>query len=183
MEYVRLTGEGGAFGWQSAQDGTWQLTLGGCAAGECLVIGEAGTRRITPDAGGAFRGDTACGRALCVATLPEGALLAYDVQRLSRQEARILCRERTRPAVPVRQEQTEAAPNPVLPEPVQIEEALPEIVEQARKEEAKPEIHYRDAPQTSSLYVITLIGFGLSIILGSAIRKPETSVQFSYAVA
>ena len=93
MEYVRLTGEGGAFGWQSAQDGVWQLTLGGCAAGECLVIGEAGTRRITPDAGGAFRGDTACGRALCVAALPEGALLAYDVQRLSRQEARILCRE------------------------------------------------------------------------------------------
>ena len=92
MEYVRLTGEGGAFGWQSAQDGVWRLTLGGCAAGECLVIGEAGTRRITPDAGGAFRGDTACGRALCVAALPEGALLAYDVQRLSRQEARILCR-------------------------------------------------------------------------------------------
>lgn len=148
MEYVRLTGEGGAFGWQSAQDGVWQLTLGGCAAGECLVIGEAGTRRITPDAGGAFRGDTACGRALCVAALPEGALLAYDVQRLSRQEARILCRERTRPAVPVRQEQTETAPNPVLPEPVQIEEALPEIAEQARKKEAKPEIYYRDAPQT-----------------------------------
>ena len=78
MEYVRLTGEGGVFGWQSAQDGVWRLTLGGCTAGECLVIGEAGTRRITPDAGGAFRGDTAFGRALCVAALPEGALLAYD---------------------------------------------------------------------------------------------------------
>ena len=35
----------------------------------------------------------------------------------------------------------------------------------------------------SSEYVIVLIGFGLSIILGSAIRKPETSVQFSYKSA
>lgn len=78
----------------------------------------------------------------------EGALLAYDVQRLSRQEARILCRERTRPAVSVKQEQPEASPEPALTEPVQIEEALPEIAEQAMKEEAKPEIHYRDAPQT-----------------------------------
>lgn len=57
-------------------------------------------------------------------------------------------RERTRPAVSVKQEQPEASPEPALTEPVQIEEALPEIAEQAMKEEAKPEIHYRDAPQT-----------------------------------
>lgn len=75
MEYVRLTGEGGAFGWQSAQDGVWRLTLGGCAAGECLVIGEAGAEdyagrrrgfsrgygiRTRAVRGGAARGRIAC---------------------------------------------------------------------------------------------------------------------------
>ena len=35
----------------------------------------------------------------------------------------------------------------------------------------------------SSLYVIVTIGLGLSIILGSATRKPDTSVQFSYKSA
>ena len=139
MNYVRLTGEGAAFGWQSEQEGTWRLTLGGCAAGECLVIGEEGTAKVQLDGSGAYRGDTRCGRALCVAALPEGTLLAYDVQRLSRQEARILCRERTQPAAPVRQAEPEEppaiAPEP-LPEPVQTEE------------EAACEICYRDAPET-----------------------------------
>ena len=40
-----------------------------------------------------------------------------------------------------------------------------------------------DAPMyessLNSLYVITLIGFALFTILGSAARKPDTSVQFS----
>ena len=44
-----------------------------------------------------------------------------------------------------------------------------------------------DAPiyesSLSSLYVTTLIGCGLSMILGSATRQPETSVQFSYMLA
>ena len=35
----------------------------------------------------------------------------------------------------------------------------------------------------NSLYVITLIGFALLTILGSAARKPDTSVQFSYISA
>ena len=35
----------------------------------------------------------------------------------------------------------------------------------------------------NSLYVITLIGFALFTILGSAARKPDTSVQFSYTSA
>ena len=35
----------------------------------------------------------------------------------------------------------------------------------------------------SSLYVIIVIPLGFSISLGSAIRKPDTSVQFSYTLA
>ena len=35
----------------------------------------------------------------------------------------------------------------------------------------------------SSLYVISLICMGFSTILGSAIRNPDTSVQFSYKSA
>ena len=35
----------------------------------------------------------------------------------------------------------------------------------------------------NSLYVIVVIGLGFFTILGSAARKPETSVQFSYTLA
>ena len=35
----------------------------------------------------------------------------------------------------------------------------------------------------SSLYVIIVIPLGFSISLGSDIRKPDTSVQFSYTLA
>ena len=35
----------------------------------------------------------------------------------------------------------------------------------------------------SSLYVIIVIGLGLSTILGSAAKNPDTSVQFSYTSA
>ena len=39
------------------------------------------------------------------------------------------------------------------------------------------------ASSLSSLYVITSMASGLSMIRGSAIRKPDTSVQFSYTSA
>ncbi len=39
------------------------------------------------------------------------------------------------------------------------------------------------ANSRSSRYVIISMRFGFSTILGSAIRKPETSVQFSYKLA
>lgn len=97
MDYVRLTGDHGAFGWQCRQEGAWQATLGGCGGRPCLLIGEKGERSVSCDASGTWRGDSGCGRILCVAALPEGEVLLYDVQRLSRQEARVLCRERSRP--------------------------------------------------------------------------------------
>lgn len=99
MDYVRLTGEQGAFGWQCMQDGLWQATLGGCGERPCLLIGDKGEKRIACDVSGAWRGNSECGRIVCVAALPEGEALLYDVQRLSRQEARVLCRERSRPKV------------------------------------------------------------------------------------
>lgn len=135
-EYVRFSGSAGAFGWATQQENVCAVALGGLKPGAAyLLLTEQGNTAFVADGRGAWRGMSAQGVPLAVATA-QGELALYDDGRISPVAAVLLVRERLNPPPAPACQMEKDSPAPA-------EEQIQPAAESSEDVQQEAPVHYR----------------------------------------